>query len=152
LLVVDQAHQRPPLRHLRQQAQGGQPDDETIRHRPGGDAEDGGQRVALRSWKTVEVPQHRCAELVQRGEGELHLGLDPRCPGQLTVDGALGDVLHQSRLAHARLAVDKKGTACPGADFINQSVEVISLGASTLEVGPVRCTHGFALPGILSTY
>ena len=75
LLVVDQADQRPFLGHLRQQAQHGQPDQEPVRRRPGGLAERGPQRVALRYRQLPGAVQHRRAQLMQAREGQLHLRL-----------------------------------------------------------------------------
>ena len=48
LLVVDHADQRPFPGHLRQQAQHRQPHQKPVRRRPGGEAERGPQRLALR--------------------------------------------------------------------------------------------------------
>jgi len=75
LLVVDQADQRLFPGHLRQQAQHGQPDHEPVRRRPGGLAEGGPQRVPLRRRQVPGAAQHRRAQLMQAGEGQLHFRL-----------------------------------------------------------------------------
>ena len=95
--------------------------------------------------------EHRCAQLLNPGERELHLGLDTRCSGEPTVDGPFGDVLQQCRLAHARLTVDDERTTSPRADIVNQLVEAISLGTSTREVDPMRSHQVSAPEGILPT-
>ena len=104
LLVVHQADQRMLLGDLGQQAQDGQPDQEAVRRRPGTEAERGPQRSALRSRETLEATQHRRAQLVQPGERELHLRLDPGGARHPAARGVLDQVVQQRRLAHARLA------------------------------------------------
>jgi len=73
LLVIDQADQRLVAGHLSEQAQHGQPDQEPVWSWAGGHAERDPQGIALRPRKTVEVSQHRDAQLVQSGKGQLHL-------------------------------------------------------------------------------
>ena len=76
--VIDDADQRLGLGDLGQQRQGGQPDQEPVRGVPLAQPERRAERIALRARQTVEVLQHRCAQLMQPGERELHLGFDPR--------------------------------------------------------------------------
>ena len=102
-------------------------------------------------WEPVEVLEHRPAQLVNGSERQLHLGLDAPCSGDPTVDGLFGDVRQEGSLADARLTVDDERTACPRADILNQPVEAISLGTSTLEVDPMQSHQVSAPEGILPT-
>ena len=76
LLVIDQAHQRLLLGDLGEQAQHGEADEEAVRRRSGTEAERRAQRIALRHREPLELVEHRRQQLMQPGEGELHLRLD----------------------------------------------------------------------------
>ena len=111
LMVIDDADQRLRRGHLREQAQHGQPDQEPVRRRPGADPEHGPQRIALRTGQVPGVIQHRPAQLMQPGEGQLHLRLHARRarhPAPL-LGGLSGQVVEQDGLAHARLTADHQG-------------------------------------------
>jgi hypothetical protein len=71
--VVDQADQWALPGRLRQQAQDGQGDQEPVRRRPGMQTERDPQRLPLRQRQSLVVNQQRRAQLVQSGEGQLHL-------------------------------------------------------------------------------
>jgi hypothetical protein len=104
LLVIHQAHQRPGRSHLRQQAQDGQADQEPVRHRPRTQAERSPQRITLRHRHTPQPIQHRRAQLMQPGERQLHLRLDPRGGRHPATRRPPGQVIQQRRLARTRLA------------------------------------------------
>ena len=104
LLVIHQADQRLLLGHLGEQAQDRQPDQEAIWRRPGADAERRPQRIALRTRQALETIKHRCQQLMQPGEGELHLRLDTGGARHTAARGVLDHVVQQRRLAHARFA------------------------------------------------
>jgi hypothetical protein len=95
LLIVDQAEQRVLLGHVGQKAQHRQPDQEPIWRRPGTHAERGPQRLALWSREPLEAVQHRPQQLVQPGEGELHLRLDPGDASHPAAGRLLGQVVQQ---------------------------------------------------------
>ena len=71
--VIDQAHQRTVLGRLGQQAQHRQANDEVIGRWPGLQAQRDRQRIPLRLRQERKAVQERGAELVQSGEGQLHL-------------------------------------------------------------------------------
>ena len=71
--VIDQAHQRTVLGRLGQQAQHRQANDEVIGRWPGLQAQRDRQRIPLRLRQERKAIQERGAELVQSGEGQLHL-------------------------------------------------------------------------------
>ena len=64
LLVIHKADQRPFLSHLRQEAQHGQTNQESVRRRSGTDAEHGLQRITLRYLAAAQrgpaPAQHNC--------------------------------------------------------------------------------------------
>jgi hypothetical protein len=68
---------------------------------------------------------------MQSGEGELHLRLNARDPGDATLRGPLGDVLQQRRLADPRLAAQDLHRALPRADALQLTVQHFALVAST---------------------
>ena len=95
--VVEGAHQWLLLANFGEQGEHGQPDQELARRRPGAQTERRRQGVALRFWQVLHVVEHRCAQLMQPGEGELHLRLDAGQP----LDTASGRVLDQIVQQHA---------------------------------------------------
>ena len=129
LLVIHQADQRPLLGHLGEQAQDGQGDEEAIRRRPGTDAERGPQRIALRNRETLEAIQHRRAQLMQPGEGKLHLRLDTSGPHHTAARRLLDHVLQQRRLAHARFAAHHQRPALTRANSFDEPVEHVAFAA-----------------------
>jgi hypothetical protein len=74
--VVHHAHERTLLCHLRQQPQRRQADQKSIRRRPVAEPEGGRERVVLWTRESLKPIQHRRAELMQRRERKLPLGLD----------------------------------------------------------------------------
>ena len=74
LRVVDETEQRLVIGGGGHQAQHRQPDQETVRGLPGAAAESDVQRLALRFRQLIEVVHQRCAQLLQPGECELHVG------------------------------------------------------------------------------
>jgi hypothetical protein len=104
LSVIDDTQKRPLLGHLREQAQHGQPDEEPIRGDAGAQPEHDLQCLTLRSRKPREPSEHRCAQLMQTGVGQLHLGLHPDRPRDLDVRRRLDQVLQQRRLPDPGLA------------------------------------------------
>ena len=77
LRIVDDAQKRTLFRRLRQQRQGRQGDQESIRRRTRTELEDCCERVALWGRQSLETIDHGRAELMQGGERELHLGFHP---------------------------------------------------------------------------
>ena len=76
LSAVDDAQQRLLLGGFGQQPEHRERDEEAIGRRAVDQAEGRVQRVALRPRKVREPIEHRGADLVERGERELHLRLD----------------------------------------------------------------------------
>ena len=129
LLVIHQADQRLLLGHVGEQGQGREGDEEPIRRRPGADAERGLQRIALRHREALEAIQHRREQLMQPGEGELHLRLDAGGTHHAAARRLLDHVFQQRRLAHARLAAHDQRPALARANRFDQPVEHLAFAA-----------------------
>ena len=74
--VVDHAEKRPFPGGLRQQSENREGDEERVRRRPRPEPEGDIERVALRTRQSLTEGKDRRAELLDRGERELHLALD----------------------------------------------------------------------------
>jgi hypothetical protein len=135
LHVVDEAHERLRLGRAGQQAQDGQGDDEAIRCSAVLHPERDAQRVLLRAGQGLEAVEHGRAQLMQPGEGELHLGLDPSDPGDTALRGLLGDVRQQRRLAHPGLTPQDLHRALPRADALQLTVQHLALVTAALQHG-----------------
>ena len=77
LRVLDDAEQRLLLCGLSEQRERGQPNEEPVRCGAGAQPENGGECVALRGRQPLELIEHRCAQLLETAERELHLRLHP---------------------------------------------------------------------------
>ena len=133
LRVVHEADERLRLGDVREQRQDREPDQERVGPRHGTEPKRRLQRVALRSGKGIHVAEQRRAELVQRRERQLHLGLDTLGAQDTRGVGACRDVVDQRGLADARLAAQHKGAAAPVASSGQQLVELRTLGSSTAQ-------------------
>lgn len=123
MAVIDQAHQRAVLGCLGHQAQHRQSDEERVRHRTGPQAQRDRERVALRLRQEPKAVEHRGAELVKSGEGQLHLRLHARDPYQPQVRRRPGHVVQQRCLADPGLAADHHDTAAPSTNRMEEPVE-----------------------------
>ncbi len=143
LMVIDHADQRLRPGHLREQAQHGQPDQEPVRRRPAADPEHGPQRIALRTGQLPGVIQHRPAQLMQPGEGQLHLRLHAhraRHPASF-LGGLPGQVVEQDGLAHARVTADHQAPALAGPDRIDEPVELAAFAVPVGQFGRMSPGH-----------
>ena len=93
LHIIDQAHERFRFGRLGEQGQYRQGDEEAVRGVAVLQPERSAQRLRLRTGQCVESVEHGGAQLVQPGEGELHLRLNACDSGDATLRGPLGDVL-----------------------------------------------------------
>jgi hypothetical protein len=81
--------------------------------------------------------EDRAEELVQRGECQLGLGLDPTCPQHPHRARLLQRVLEQRRLADARLATDDQRAAARGPGAGDQALDSGRLGLSAEKHLPI---------------
>jgi hypothetical protein len=79
------------------------------------------------------VAEQRGAELVQRCERQLHLGLHTLGAQDTRVIGACRHVVDQRGLADARLTTEHQCAAAPIARGGQQLVELRAFGSSTAE-------------------
>ena len=145
LRVVDQADQWVLLGHLGQQAEGGQPDQEPVRRRPGAKAERRPQRVGLWVREPFQAVQHRRQQLVQPGVGQLHLRLDP---GRMRYPAArrlLAQVVQQRRLAHARFAAHHQGAALACTYRVQEPVQHVAFPAPAQQLRGALSRTGWSV-------
>ena len=116
--VIDDAQQRPLGGNLGQQAERGQGDQEAVGSGTGGQAQRDAQSGLLWLWKSIEPVEHRRAELVQRREGQLHLGLDAGDPRDTEARRLPGAMVQEGRLADARLAADDQDGTLAAPDVL----------------------------------
>jgi hypothetical protein len=128
--VVDQAHERLVAGRLRQQAQQRQPDEEAVGRLAGPQAQRRADGRGLGIGQLGQAAEHGRAQLVQPGERQLHLGLDPHRPGDVTPLGPVLDVVQQHRLAHPGLAPHHQDLALPGARLGQQAVQRLAFAAA----------------------
>jgi hypothetical protein len=88
------------------------------------------QRLPLRCRESLQAIQQRRAQLVHRGEGQLHLRLDTGHAGYLAVSRPRGEVLQQRRLTRTRLAVHDQRPAFTGANSVQELVQDTTLGTA----------------------
>ena len=127
LRVIDQAQHRLPGRRVGQQRQRRQPDQEPVRWRAVHQPERRLQRLPLRPGQPIQPAQKRHQQLVQPGEPQPHLRLDPGHPGQLHVNSLPGRPLQQHRLADARLPPQHQRPTQPVPERRQHSLQCGSL-------------------------
>ena len=84
----------------------------------------------------VEVVEARRAQLLQRGERELHLPLHPDGAGNAEVRACLRGVLEQGRLADARLAIHRQDAAMAVPCALEDPVEHVALPLTAEQLLP----------------
>ena len=136
LRVIDHTHQRPLRRRLGQQTQRRQTDQKPIRRRAGGQPECDAQRVSLRVGQPLGPIQQRRTQLVQTGEGQLHLRLSRRGASHATPGSPADEVIQQRRLAHSGLTdhQQRSALACPNSR--NQTIQRPALPTPMHRHGP----------------
>jgi hypothetical protein len=77
-----------------------------------------------------QAEQHRRAQLVHPGEGELQIGLDTGDARHPAAKRLLGQVVQQGRLAHTRLPADHQGPALTGPNRVEEPLQQIAFAAS----------------------
>ena len=127
LRVVDDAEQRPRLGRLRQQVEDRQPDKEGIRDLAGTESERDRKCMTLRIGEWLHELESRCAQLLNRRVGQLHLALDAGGAGDPKPIRCLDRVPEQCRLADARLAAHDQGSSVTAARAVQQPVKHLPL-------------------------
>lgn len=93
------------------------------------------------AWCTAPC-EHRRAQLVQSGEGELHLGLDAPDLGDEASRGPLARVVQQGRLSHPGLAAQDQHRTSAGSDPLHQAIQCLALAVPTAQSGPGMAVVG----------
>jgi hypothetical protein len=120
--IINQPDQRLLGGNLGDQRQHAHADQETVRRRPGRQAERRIQRRPLRSRQQADPVQERHQHPVQRGEAQPQLRLQPGNPDRPHAAGRLRRVLQQAGLADARIAEDHQRPAQAMADRLHQLI------------------------------
>jgi len=120
--IINQPDQRLLGGNLGDQRQHAHADQETVRRRPGRQAERRIQRRPLRSRQQADPVQERHQHPVQRGEAQPQLRLQPGNPDRPHAAGRLRRVLQQAGLADARITEDHQRPAQAMADRLHQLI------------------------------
>jgi hypothetical protein len=132
--VVDDGEERPLLGCLGHKAKYSQSDQERIWRRPRAESKCDAECLVLRPREAVQKVEKRGAELLQRGEWQLHLRLDAGRPGNPEFSPRLDGVIEQRGFPHTCLPVhDQHATA----STVQKPVEDLAL-AFTAEQLPSR--------------
>jgi hypothetical protein len=89
-----------------------------IRSLPAAQPKRHAQRILLGSWQVPEPIEYRGAQLLKRGERQLHLRLNADCPQDAKVTGGADRVVQKRRLTNSRLAAEHKGPALTTAHHV----------------------------------
>ena len=133
LQIVHQAQHGSLLGGLGQQREQRQAEQEAGGRLAGRVAERDPQGIPLWPRERVDAGEQRRAELMQPGEGQLHLGLDAGDPGDVESGCPFRGMLHQHRLAHARLAADHEHAAVARACVVEEPVQRLTLAGTAPE-------------------
>ena len=125
-----------------QQSEHGKADQEPVGRLAGREAQCDAQRVLLRVRKFVEPGEHRRAELMQRGERQLHFGLDAGDAQDSNTGGLPSAVVQEGRFADARLAAHDKRRALAVADIRQEPIERSAFAGSAQQDRRAARSHG----------
>ena len=134
--IVDHADERLFLSGLGEQAEYGQPDDEPVGGCLRAESERRLERITL--WVGQSLPQieHRRAQLMQAGVGELHLVLDASRLRHAAPGRTLHDVPQQCRLSDTWLAAHDQHFALTRPHALQQSIQSTALVVPTAQHVP----------------
>ena len=136
LRVIDNSQQRSLSGSLGQQAEDRQSDQEGVRRGSRDESERDAKRLVLRLWEALYKLEERGAQLLNRGERELHLRFDPGRLGGPKLARSLDRVVEQRRLADARFAMHYQHAAVPAAHAVQQPVEHLPLTLPAEQLRP----------------
>src|ERR1019366_9251963 len=130
LRIVDDDDQRPIVSHLGKQSEYSEAEKERVRGKPGGQAKRGADRLPVGRGEAVQAPEHRRAQLVKPGIGELHLRFDTRGVLDAAASVRADEILEQEGLTDPRLTADDERGAHPFMEPSDEMSEVCSLLAA----------------------
>jgi len=145
LCVIHDAQQRLLLGRLRHQAEGPEGDQEPVgvmsqrfRDQPERDTEP----VSLGLGERTKPAEHRSAQLVQPGEGKLHLRLDTGRADHVETGRLPDQVPQQGRLADPRFTPDHQDGALAASHVAHELVQDLQL------TGPAQQSLHATHPGV----
>jgi hypothetical protein len=109
--VVDDAHERLLLGNLRKERQGRESNQESVRSWACTESEHGRKGVSLRLRESLQLLEHRGADLVKAAVSEFQLGLDTGGSRDTPAIELLREVVEQGAFADAGLATENQDTA-----------------------------------------
>jgi hypothetical protein len=89
----------------------------------------------------IEAIQHRCAQLVEPGERQLHVGLDAGRSRDAASGRALHQVLQQRGLADPRLAAQDQHLTLARPHARQQPIQRLALAAPATQPSPEVTTR-----------
>jgi hypothetical protein len=147
LSIVHDAEQRTVIAHLRHQAQNTQPGEEPIRGRAGASPEHDLECLTLRRRKPREPIEHRPAQLMQAGEGQLHIGLHTDRPRDGLLRCRIDQVFQQRRLPDPGVAPQDQRPTPAAADVREQAVQQAALVDAAQQAVPGFRGYRHRYPG-----
>jgi hypothetical protein len=135
LRVVHDAQHRLLLGDLRHEAERREGDLEPVGAVSGGEPERDAEPATLRLGQRPEAAEHRRAQLVQPGEGKLHLRLDADHAGHRETRRLRGQLSQQFRLADPRLAPYDQDGAPAAAGFRDEPPQDLQLAGPAEQPG-----------------
>ena len=135
--IVDEAQQGPLLGDVAQQPEHAESDPEAIVRGLARQGEGGAKRCRLRLRQPIDPVQQWPQQLVQAGERELGLGLDPGRAQHGHAMRALGHVREQGGLPDACLAPEHERRASSITRIRQQTVEYLGLDLAADEHAPI---------------
>src|SRR3954451_13577606 len=136
--IVDQAEKRLFVGTVREQAQQGEADEETIGPGARAQAERGRERLTLGRRQPLEPLEQWRAQLVKTRKGKLHLGLHPNRLKNSADFCALRGVSQERRLPDSRLAAQHQHRALARLQGLQEPIKLQESGAPAAQHGSTR--------------
>jgi len=86
-------------------------------------------KLTMMSPMNLQLGEHRHTHLMQRGEGELTLGLDPRGADRPAIRGLLERAVQERGLSDTDVPPDHHGPALAGTEIGDEAVEFLAFAA-----------------------
>ena len=118
---------------MQRAAQQGQTHEEAVGRLSGTEPERRLEGLSLGSWQVLQTFEERLAELMDRGERELHLRLDPDCPQDPALLAPARYVLEQGCLADTGFPPKNHGLAVAGPGSLDVGVERRALARAAMQ-------------------
>ncbi len=128
--------------NVRDQSQDGKADEGPIRRVSVAETEDGLEGRTLRLGQAPYPVENRCAELVKRREGQLHLRLDSCSAQDPHVMRRCNDMVQECGLSYTRIASEDKSAALASSHCTHHGLENRALILTPAKRCPLgRCSR-----------